>query len=465
MDVSKIPRTIADPRQSTRDDEHVSEETLQAMIFDNVRTRRYSAHQLCIAFCGIDVSSLIVSLGGLIIPDCGPGLRSPTWLSRDKRFCPTDVWAYPRYNNLMKSLSIRIKEANSLLAPYAVPIQGLLGRVEPEQEDDTRFPFQRDRDRIIHTQAFRRLQGKTQVFVAGEGDHYRTRLTHTMEVAQLSRDMARTLSLNEDLVECIALAHDLGHPPFAHMGEVALDVWMKQHPSPRLRASPSQFEHNDQSLRIVTLLEEHSPLHHGLNLHREVLDGLKKHLRQRSAKDRSPSLEAQIVNIADEIAYSAHDCDDGIRAGLFTVKDLSAIPLAQEALQLSKTRKTSLRGSIIHLLVHDLYATTDGELSRQTIRTLEDVYNATAPIVKFSDAVSASLNALHIFLNERMYSHPHVREANTQGQEIITALCEKFLENPTEKILELQKRTESSLTEAVKDYVAGMTDAYARAML
>lgn len=357
----------------------------------------------------------------------------------------------------MKPLSIRIKEANSLLAPYAVPIQGTLGRVEKELEDDTRFPFQRDRDRIIHTQAFRRLQGKTQVFVAGEGDHYRTRLTHTMEVAQLSRDMARTLSLNEDLAECIALAHDLGHPPFAHMGEAALDTWMQK--------NGSHFEHNEQSLRVVTLLEEHSTLHRGLNLHREVLEGLKKHQNQRSAKDHAPSLEAQIVNIADEIAYSAHDCDDGMRAGLFTINDLSIIPLVKEALELSKMRKTSLRGAIIHLLVHDLYRTTDAELTRQKIRTLEDVYGAAAPIVKFSDAMSASIKILHTFLNEQMYSHPRVREANTQGQEIITALCEKLLKNPTDKVLALQKRTGSSLAEAVKDYIAGMTDAYAKAML
>ncbi|MBI2636042.1 dNTP triphosphohydrolase [Candidatus Peregrinibacteria bacterium] len=360
------------------------------------------------------------------------------------------------YNKPMKPLSLRIQEANSVLAAHAVPIQGTLGRVEPEPEDDTRFPFQRDRDRIIHTQAFRRLQGKTQVFVAGEGDHYRTRLTHTMEVAQLSRDMARTLSLNEDLAECIALSHDLGHPPFAHMGEQALDAWMKKY--------GSGFEHNEQSLRAVTLLEEHSTMHHGLNVNREVLEGLKKHPGQRSADGLKPALEAQIVNIADEIAYSAHDCDDGIRAGLFAATDLCAVPLAKEALHLSGERKTSMRGALINLLMNDLYAATDAELASQGIRALDDVYSALRPIVKFSDGMIASLRTLHDFLNERMYANARVLEAGRQGQEIVTALCDKFYARPIAKVLELQKRIGDSLHEAVKDYVAGMTDAYARSM-
>ena len=175
----------------------------------------------------------------------------------------------------VKTLDDRITAANSLLASHAVPIQGQRGREQKEPGDETRFPFQRDRDRIIHTQAFRRLKGKTQVFVAGEGDHYRTRMTHTMEVTQLSRDIARTLSLNEDLAECIALAHDLGHSPFAHMGEEALDAWMKK--------QGSHFEHNEQSLRVVTLLEEHSSAYRGLNLNREVLEGLKKHSTEKSS--------------------------------------------------------------------------------------------------------------------------------------------------------------------------------------
>ncbi|NOS67880.1 MAG: dNTP triphosphohydrolase [Candidatus Peribacteraceae bacterium] len=354
----------------------------------------------------------------------------------------------------MESLSDRISKANSLLAPYAVPLQGTLGRMEKEVDDETRFPFQRDRDRIIHAQAFRRLQGKTQVFVAGEGDHYRTRLTHTMEVAQLSRDIARTLSLNEDLAECIALAHDLGHPPFAHMGEEALNAWIQKH--------GMTFEHNDQSLRVVTLLEEHSSTSAGLNLNREVLDGLKKHQSQRSVNDAAPSLEAQIVNLADEIAYSAHDCDDGLRAGLFTIKDLSVIPLIGRGLVLANARGTSLRGALIHLLVTDLYATTDVSLANANIRTPDDVYAASEPLAKFSPDVSRELKTLHAFLHSNMYANTRVRDANRQGQEIITALCDRFFADPPLKVLALQKRTGGSLPEAVKDYVAGMTDMYAK---
>ncbi len=336
----------------------------------------------------------------------------------------------------MKSLSARIAEANSLLAPNAVRIDGGLGREHPEPEDETRFPFQRDRDRIIHAQAFRRLKGKTQVFVAGEGDHYRTRMTHTMEVTQLSRDIARTLSLNEDLAECIALAHDLGHSPFAHMGEEALNAWMKK--------QGSSFEHNNQSLRVVTTLEEHSHQYLGLNLNREVLDGLKKHAAQRSPKDPPPSLEAQLVNIADAIAYNAHDCDDGLRAELFTLEDLRTMPLIRSAYERCALRGTSLRGALIHLLVTDLYTASN---------------NTT---IQFSSGTQKALDDLQAFLHKHMYSHPRVRDANKQGQEIITTLCDRFFVDPPEKVLALQKRTGSGLPDAVKDYVAGMTDAFAK---
>lgn len=372
-----------------------------------------------------------------------------TMYSRETRNCQK---MYNEYL-FMKSLKNRITETNTLLAPYAVPLAGTLGRPEAEADDETRFPFQRDRDRIIHTQAFRRLQGKTQVFVSGESDHFRSRLTHTMEVAQLSRDIARTMSLNEDLAECIALAHDLGHPPFAHMGEMALDTWMKkQH---------SRFEHNEQSLRIVTMLEQHSQHHPGLNLNREVLEGMQKHL-QRTAQERSLSLEAQIVNIADEIAYSAHDCDDGIAAGLFTSEELSVVPLATTAQAMANARGTSLRGALIHLLVSDLYATTDAMLAAKNIRTLDDVYAAKKPLVLFSESFQERITALHDFLHRHMYGNPRVREANIEGQKIITHLCDMFLAHPTEKILLLQKKTGSGLAEAVRDYVAGMTDAYAK---
>ena len=373
----------------------------------------------------------------------------------------------------MQPLPQRLQAANNTLAPYAVPHDGTLGRIYEEPTDETRFPFQRDRDRVIHAQAFRRLQGKTQVFVAGEGDHYRTRLTHTMEVAQISRDIARTLNLNEDLAETIALAHDLGHPPFGHAGEEAIDQWMTSH--------NLHFEHNAQSLRIVTVLEEHSSLYTGLNLNHEILEGLQKHrpslaeLRPASrslhtqridhedshAYDRALSMEAQVVNIADEIAYTAHDCEDGLRADLFATEELREIPLARTALDRARPRGTSLRGALIHLLVTDLYATTLDTLKREKIHMLEDVYHAKKPLVHFSKDLKMELETLRTFLWTHMYLHPTVLEASNRGKKILAALCGKLYAQPSEKILLLQKKTESDLPTAIKDYVAGMTDAFA----
>ncbi len=334
----------------------------------------------------------------------------------------------------------------------------MLGRPAGEPEDRTRNPFQRDRDRIIHTQAFRRLQGKTQVFVAGEGDHFRTRLTHTMEVAQIARDIARTLGLNEDLAECIALAHDLGHPPFGHRGEEALHLWMTRH--------GLTFEHNAQSVRIVTLLEQHSPLAEGLNLNREVLEGLQKHREALVIPPpdfpRALSLEAQIVNAADEIAYLGHDCDDGLRAGLFSLTEASDVPLIHRANDLRKKRKTELRGAVIDLLVTDLYDETKQRLRQNGIETLRNVYACPVTLAYFSDTMENDVKALRTFLWENMYNHPRVVQAGAEGQEIIRILCDRYLQHPPEKVLELHRMTAGMLPEAVKDYVAGMTDGYAK---
>ncbi len=283
-----------------------------------------------------------------------------------------------------------------------------------------------------------------------------------MEAAQISRDMARTLMLNEDLAECIALAHDLGHPPFGHAGEEALDTWMKRY--------GSMFEHNAQSLRIVTLLDTHSSLRQGLNLNREVLEGLRKH---RTPFDggaegtegtdvlRHLSLEAQVVNIADEIAYTGHDCDDGLRAGLFRTDHLGEIPLARESRDASAARGTSLRGALIHLLVMDLYAETERQFAAQKIRTLQDVYEFAEDPVRFSPGMRIRLDTLRSFLWEKMYMHPDVRRRAEEGMRIVTDLCDRLEKEPNDKVLALKRQCNSSLHEAVKDYVAGMTDEFA----
>ncbi len=357
----------------------------------------------------------------------------------------------------MQRLSERLSAATSILALYAVPHRSPLGRELEEEADDTRFPFQRDRARIVHTQAFRRLLGKTQVFVAGEGDHYRTRLTHTLEVAQIARDVARTLRLNEDLAECIALAHDLGHPPFGHRGERALDEWLHTH--------GSAFEHNEQSIRIVTLLERHTEGRSGLNLSREVLEGLRKHGTSAERGGRALSLEAQAVNLADEIAYTAHDCEDGLRAGLFTHADLCAVPLAKRACARADERGTELRGSLTHLLVTDLYEETARRLSTGRVASREDVYAAATPLVDVSPAIRTSLSALRAFLSASMYEHQQVTSRGEAGRRIVRELCDAYLSSPPAKVTELQQRTGADLPNAVKDYVAGMTDAYATEQL
>lgn len=345
----------------------------------------------------------------------------------------------------MLPLSDRIAQANSLLSPFAVPHEGRLGRNTPEQEDELRFTFQIDRDRILHSTAFRRLQGKTQVFVAGEGDHYRTRLTHTLEVAQISRDIARVLGLNEDLSECIALAHDLGHPPFGHSGEAALNEWME--------TQGKHFEHNEQSYRIVTILESRSSLYEGLNLNKEVEDGLLKHstVHPLNGTLLKATLEAQVANIADEIAYTSHDCDDALMAHLFPLEELIQIPLARDAHARARTRGTHLRGSLVHLLTSDLLESSENILQKAS---------GDAPL-EFSPGMRASLDELRTFLAERMYYHPRVRNRAVDGQRIVHLLCDWYIDHPIDKILAIEERTDGNRIDAVKDYVAGMTDNFA----
>lgn len=361
----------------------------------------------------------------------------------------------------MQPLTHRIQQANSLLAPYAVPQSKGLGRVHAEAEDLTRFPFQRDRDRIIHTQAFRRLKHKTQVFVAGHGDHYRTRITHTLEVAQISRDIARTLALNEDLAEAIALAHDLGHTPFGHAGESAMHDCML--------SFGKHFEHNEQSLRIVTLLEDRCHRYAGLNLSREILEGLHKHRTphdapRTTALPRSPSLEAMIVNLADEIAYTAHDTDDGLRSEQFSVRDIARTHLGFLASKKAKVHGTEIRGALVDTLVTDLYRETEQRMASMQIRSLDDVYSATDAIISFSSEMTEYLRELREFLWNRLYKSPAVLRQANRGKKVIRSLFAHYLHHPNLKIKALMKKSGSPFEDAVKDYIAGMTDPFAMAV-
>ena len=318
------------------------------------------------------------------------------------------------------------------LSGVATPQSGTLGRVIEEPNDPFRLPFQRDRDRISSTQAFRRLQGKTQVFVTGQDDHYRTRLTHTIEVANISRNIARYLGLNEDLCECIALAHDLGHPPFGHMGESALHTWMRRY--------GEHFEHNEQSLRIVTVLETHRSQYPGLNLNREILLGLQKH------GPHPISLEAQLVNLADEITYISHDCEDGMDQKLFSIEDLTTIPLLRDLHESRVRRGTSLRGAIITHCVDDLCA------------------SSTTKHITFSTKLRSALDDIRAFFWQHLYLNPIVKNKTEEGAAIITRLCEWFMKHPSPKIFALEEHTGSTRAQAVKDFVAGMTDAYAQSV-
>lgn len=358
----------------------------------------------------------------------------------------------------MKAITQRVSEADALLAPCAVKHKEGLGRAHEEIESSTRFRFQRDRGRIVHTDAFRRLKSKTQVFVGGGGDHYRTRLTHTLEVAGISRDIARALSLNEDLAECIGLAHDLGHPPFGHAGETTINEWMN--------SFGKTFEHNVQSHRIVTVLETHSSLCKGLNLNQEILEGLLKHSTPHDHPgevlvSRSPSLEAQVVNLADEITYTAHDSEDGLEAKLFTLKDITDAALVNEAYERALKRETSLRGAIIDLLVRDLYEDLKVSSAYQSITTLEHVYSLKEPVMIFTDAMRDKLNELRSFLWEKMYNHPRVLDRTVAGQKVVLSLCEYFEQNPDSKIVKWMQDNDCDKQEAIKDYVSGMTDSYA----
>ncbi len=359
----------------------------------------------------------------------------------------------------------------ALLAPYAQRASESAGRLLPEAEHPFRSCYQRDRDRIVHGTSFRRLDGKTQVFLNGKGDHYRTRLTHTIEVASVSRTVARALGLNEDLAEAIALAHDLGHPPFGHAGEETLDLLMKD---------DNGFDHNAQSLRVVETLEESYPQHPGLNLSHEVLEGLKKHHRELVRPDGttypSPSLEAQVANIADEIAYYSHDLEDGLGSGLLSQKELMSLDLWREAdakahaessgslsTASSRTYRKFVLRCLINREVEDLVSTSRAAIASAGVRNVSDVRNHPTRLIGYSTELKSRNAALRRHLYERFYRHPEVHGANENACRQMQAVFAHLINHP-EKLGErtLSRREHDGLPRIVADYVAGMTDPFLR---
>lgn len=359
----------------------------------------------------------------------------------------------------------------ALLAPYASRSSASRGRRYPETEHPFRSAFQRDRDRIIHSKAFRRLEYKTQVFVNFEGDHYRTRLTHTLEASQIGRTMARALGLNEDLVEAIVLAHDLGHPPFGHAGERVLNALM---------ADEGGFDHNRQSLRVVEVLEGRDPRYPGLNLTWEVREGLAKHpddfkaLRAEVDPDiLHPSLEAQVADIADDVAYYCHDLDDGLRSGLISEEELAdcRLELWEEVdLRVEKvhsqldrdSRKYMLIKALVDLLVTDVLEESVRLLSSSGIATAQDARHAGQRLIAFSADVLRQVGQLSRFLSDRLYCHYRVVRANERAGHIVKGLFDGFVSNAKQLPSHVQLRVHQvGLKRAVCDYIAGMTDRFA----
>lgn len=355
-----------------------------------------------------------------------------------------------------------------ILVPYACKSIDSGGRQYTEEPDLYRTDFQRDRDRIIHSKAWRRLSGKTQVFMAGEGDHYRTRLTHTNEVQQISRNIARTLGLNEDLAESIALAHDLGHTPFGHAGEKALNDMMKPF--------GKHFEHNEQSRRVVEVLENVYPHILGLNLTKAVRDGLTSHVSlydQKNKKQSANTLEAQVVNIADEIAYHHHDIDDGFRSGNISLHEISSIPLVHQSFQQviqkhGKKLETNffqkrLLTTLIHTMIVDVMDQTTRNIQQYNVHALEDIEKIPDLLVTFSPDMKNKVKALADMLWKKLYTSPHVKEQAEEAEKIIRALFTHYNEY-AEQLPEKEKErivTGEAKEDVVKDYIAGMTDHYA----
>ncbi len=357
------------------------------------------------------------------------------------------------------------------LAPYAVGNDNSRGRRLREPAPQGRSEFQRDRDRIIHSTAFRRLEYKTQVFVNHEGDLFRTRLTHSLEVAQIARSVARSLQLNEDLVEAISLAHDLGHTPFGHAGQDALHDCMKPH---------GGFEHNLQSLRVVDLLEQRYAAFDGLNLCFETREGILKHCSTKNARllgdvgarfleKQRPSLEAQLANVADQIAYNNHDVDDGLRSGLLSVEQLDEVSIfARHARQVRGEFPRIDRRRLVHETVRRMISTLVVDLTRHSARnvrarrprSLDDVRNA-PPLIAFGASIQRQQHELKQFLRSNLYQHHQVARMTNKARRIVCDLFEAFFDDP--RLLPPQHRPQinASLARSVADYIAGMTDRYA----
>ena len=352
--------------------------------------------------------------------------------------------------------------ASACLAPWAC--------------DPARTEHQRDRDRIVHSTAFRRLVYKTQVFINHEGDLFRTRLTHSLEVAQLGRSVARALRLNEDLVEAVALAHDLGHTPFGHAGQDALHACMGPH---------GGFEHNLQSLRVVDLLEQRYARFDGLNLSHETREGILKHCSRvhalallanepdgpaaRFVHGGQPSLEAQLVNVVDELAYGAHDVDDGIRAGLITLEQALEVPLLRQCRDAVQAEHPRLGGkrllhemlrALLSAQVHDLVSHTSHQLSAAGVATAADVRRSAAPLTALSPALREQTLELKRFLFRELYRHPRVVDMTSRGRQVVTDLFHAYLAEPAEMPAEFADAADAA--RAVADYVAGMTDRFAQ---
>ena len=383
-------------------------------------------------------------------------------------------------------------------APYASAPGRSRGRLHPEPVSPTRNAFRRDCDRIIHATAFRRLAYKTQVFVFHEGDHFRTRLTHTLEVTQIARSLARALGLDEDLAEALALAHDLGHPPFGHAGERALD---------RCLAAWGGFDHNAQTLRVVTALERRYPAFDGLNLSWETLEGLVKHNGPLMLRDGSPighyrerglpyairlyggandsglqdlelwsfaSAEAQVAAIADDIAYDAHDIDDGLRAGLFALEELASVPLISNILKDTYRENPQLEANrVVHELgrrlitqmIENVIAETTGRLQTLAPRSADGVRHADRQVVGFSAEMEAADRAIKGFLYPRMYRHPRIMRIMGDAERVVCALFARYSEKPADMSAEwaqtVEAGDEADRPRRTADFIAGMTDRYA----